>query len=834
MSKNKILIIGQDASEAKELKSILENFGYDVLNIIFTGEEAVNQILQDTPDLILIDIVSNEEIQGIGAGSKIKKLNIPIIYLTYPSGKSLIEKIKETEPYGYVIKPYDKNQLEYTIELALYKNKMEIKLKESENRCSELVNNSMVGIYKTNMKGDITFANDAMVKIFDFESVEDLKRKKVSQLYKNPNNWDISIQKLQKDGSFGHMEVEMISNKGKPVTILLSSYVEDDSISGMIMDISERKKVEEELKEREEKYRKVFNNATDMISLNLIEEDDLPGKFIEVNEVGVDRLGYTRDEFLNMKPSDIVDKNYRALMSLNAQKLKKNSKIEFEIIHVTKNGKKIPVEVNNHLFELDGQKVALAISRDITERKKTEHALEDSEERFRMLFERSNVVMTLIDPKSGNVVDANPAATNFYGYSKDELQNMNIDQINQLSPERFERATDIAMKEASNFVLPQKLANGEIRTVEIFNAPIEFKGKPIIFSIINDITQRKEIEDALRESEEKYKTLFEEDPYFNIVIDTDGTILDVNNTITKIMGLSKRDLLGKNFSQLETITNENKMDYDSKINRLLIGEHVEPFESHFKDINGNISHVLIHLKAIKDNGNISYILAIGSDITQRKIAENEIKSSLVEKNILLQEIHHRVKNNMQIISSLLNLQIKYVDDGKAVDVLKESQNRVKSMAMIHDKLYMSEDLTKINFVEYIKSLVTNLFYSYNIDEIIKPKLEIDMISLNMETAVPCGLIISELVSNCLKYAFPDGMIGEIYVSLRSVKDNYELIISDDGVGLPEEFDINNTKTLGLMLVNSLTEQIDGKISINRDNGTRYRIIFKESIYKDRI
>jgi two-component sensor histidine kinase len=189
---------------------------------------------------------------------------------------------------------------------------------------------------------------------------------------------------------------------------------------------------------------------------------------------------------------------------------------------------------------------------------------------------------------------------------------------------------------------------------------------------------------------------------------------------------------------------------------------------------------------------------------------------------------------MQIISSLLNLQIKYVDDGKAVDVLKESQNRVKSMAMIHDKLYMSDDLTLINFVDYIKSLVSNLFYSYNVEDIIKPVLKIDRVSLNMETAVPCGLIISELVSNSLKYAFPDGRIGEIFVSLKSGDEYYELIISDNGIGLPKEFDMDNIKTLGLMLVNSLTEQIDGKISINNDNGTRYTIIFKESIYKERI
>ncbi len=833
MSKIKILLIEHDTNEAKKLKSTLVHLGYDIPYIVSTAEEAVKQVLKKSPDLILMNIRSNREIEYIQAASKIKTLNIPLIYLTVSSEKSLIERVKLTEPYGYIIKPYDSTQLKHTIELAIYKNKMENKLKESEKRCSELVNNSMVGIYKTNMNGEILFANNAMVNIFDFKSIKDLKRKKLSQLYKHPEDWNNTIQKLRKNGSFSHMEVEMVTNNKTPVTILLSSYVEDNFISGMILNISKRKKIEEELKEREEKYRKVFNNANDMISLNLMKDNGLPGKFIEINEVGIERLGYTRDEFLDMTPSDIVDPNKQFEMSRNAQKLKENGNVEFEITHLTKNGKKIPVEVNNHLFELDGQKVALAISRDITERKKTELELIDSEARFRMLFERSKAVMTLIDPNSGDIIDANSSAANFYGYPKEELRKMNINQID-LSPEKNSKAINIDMIHGSNFILPQKLANGEIRTVEVFNSPIEFKGKTVVFSIVNDITQRKKMENALRKSEEKYKTLFDEDPYFNIVLSTDGTILDVNNTITKIMGISKDDMIGKNFAQLQSITEENKQDYDSKIKRILKGEYVEPFESHFTDMNGDISWVLIHLKAIMDYGNISYILAIGSDITKRRIAENEIKSSLVEKNTLLQEIHHRVKNNMQIISSLLNLQIKYVDDGKAVDVLRESQNRIKSMAMIHDKLYMSEDLKRINFVDYIKNLVSNLFYSYNVEDTIKPVFKIDMISLNMETAVPCGLIISELVSNSLKYAFPDGMVGEIFISLRSKQDNYELIISDNGVGLPEEFDIKNSKTLGLMLVNSLTDQIDGKISINGDNGTRCTIVFKESIYKDRI
>ena len=229
------------------------------------------------------------------------------------------------------------------------------------------------------------------------------------------------------------------------------------------------------------------------------------------------------------------------------------------------------------------------------------------------------------------------------------------------------------------------------------------------------------------------------------------------------------------------------------------------------------------------------LLASIIDVTKRKNTEDLIKSSLHEKSILLQEIHHRVKNNMQIISSLLNLQTRYVNDQKAIDVLKESQNRVKSMAMIHEKLYLSKDLSHINFGDYIQSLVTNLFYSYNIEKThIKPVLEVDNLNLNIDTAVPCGLIISELVSNCLKYAFPPGMNGEIFISLKFVDNKYELIIGDNGVGMSEKIDFNNLETLGLLLVNNLTEQLDGEMTVNRKQGTEFRIRFEEIKYKNRM
>lgn len=155
--------------------------------------------------------------------------------------------------------------------------------------------------------------------------------------------------------------------------------------------------------------------------------------------------------------------------------------------------------------------------------------------------------------------------------------------------------------------------------------------------------------------------------------------------------------------------------------------------------------------------------------------------------------------------------------------------------MIHEKLYLSEDLNHINFVDYIQSLVSNLFYSYNIEnEQIKSILQIENVNLNMETAIPCGLIINELISNSLKYAFPNEMKREIYVSLKSVQDVFEMIIKDNGIGLPNDLDFNNLETLGLSLVNNLTEQIDGELIINKSKGTEFKFNFKELKYKDRI
>ena len=214
------------------------------------------------------------------------------------------------------------------------------------------------------------------------------------------------------------------------------------------------------------------------------------------------------------------------------------------------------------------------------------------------------------------------------------------------------------------------------------------------------------------------------------------------------------------------------------------------------------------------------------ELLERQRIEAQIKASLQEKEVLLKEIHHRVKNNLQIISSLLDLQAGAISDPRAIAILRDSQNRVNSMGLIHERLYQAEDLARVDFAEYIQDLVNNLFYSYSID-VSTTRLTVDVadVALDVDRGIPCGLLINELVSNSLKHAFPDGRGGEIRIDLRQEEDKFILVVKDDGVGIPEEIDLQNSPSLGLKLVSTLVGQLRGRVVLERGKGTKFSIEF---------
>lgn len=336
-------------------------------------------------------------------------------------------------------------------------------------------------------------------------------------------------------------------------------------------------------------------------------------------------------------------------------------------------------------------------------------------------------------------------------------------------------------------------------------------------------------QDQFKKSELKFRSLVQLANNAIILTDSNGKIILWNKSAQEMFGYDENEILGKPiftiFPDEYHIPYKNVIDNPSK-NSENMGETYESygFKKNKVKFMLEISHISWKIN------NETFYCAIIRDITDRKRAENEIKESLKEKEALLMEIHHRVKNNMQIISSLLSLQSRYIRDKEASGIFKESQNRVKSMAMIHEKLYMSEGLARIDFEEYIKNLVNDLFNSYGTENRVKFDINADKLFLNMDTAIPCGLIINELVTNSLKYAFPPVSHNKenlIYIELHQNNGTILLTVGDNGIGLPEDIDLENTETLGIRLVKLLVDQLDGTMEINSNRGAEFRITFKQ-------
>jgi two-component sensor histidine kinase len=229
--------------------------------------------------------------------------------------------------------------------------------------------------------------------------------------------------------------------------------------------------------------------------------------------------------------------------------------------------------------------------------------------------------------------------------------------------------------------------------------------------------------------------------------------------------------------------------------------------------------------ALLGDGNIMGMIR---DVSRRKRAEEQVAASLREKEVLLKEIHHRVKNNLQIISSLLSLQADHIDDPLALAKFRESQERINSIALLHESLYRSADFARIDIAHYIQRLATNLSDTYcsTCESRVKVNVQVSHLLLDLGTAMPCGLIITELLTNSIKYAFPEGQEGEVYVRLDSDADGaIALTIGDTGVGLPPDTVLGQTDSLGLQLVDTLVKQLKGTIVISRELGTQFHITF---------
>ena len=711
-------------------------------------------------------------------------------------------------------------------------------LQESEERYRALVENSPDFIFRIDKELNFLYANygTGTFKL----SAEELVGKNLEELPLSEEIMDMIIENVQNTISTGEThEIEFRFQSINGSSFFQSHIIPEYNAKGKIetlllvnRNITKRKKAEIALKENEKKFRSLINNATDLIRIL-----DEKGVIIFDSPSSKHILGYPEGYFIGKDPLDFVHPDDREIVTKDLQEVyaKRNHGIPTEFRIKKADGSYMPVEsLSQNLIDVPEIKGIVVITHPIIERKKTED----------MLLFQADILNNVRDcvivyDIYGKIIYWNKGAEAIYGYFEEEIIGKDI-EILYLNRDKchFKHDLDgILRSEEYNGEWKGKRKDGSRVYVDVRETVMhDANGKIIgVIGVSKDISERKKAEKQIKRSEAYYRTIFENTGAATIIVEEDTTLSLVNAEFEKLYGYSKEKIEGKK-SWKEFVTSDYKDKMEEYHNLRRIDPKLAPrnYEMKFIDRYGNIKDMFTTVAIIPgtEKSLISFL-----DITDSKIAENKIKESLMEKEVLLKEIHHRVKNNLQIISSLLNLQTRCVEGKETINVLKESQNRVKTMAMVHEKLYQSEDLKDINFREYTENLVSDLFYSYGVKKgTIDLQVDVDNLNMDIDTAIPCGLIINEIVTNSLKYAFPGPNSKEmVKVQLKKQHhDKLELIISDNGRGMPDNLDIENVETLGLKMVTILVNQLKGTLELDRTNGTKFNITFKEMEYKDRI
>ncbi|MEO8399750.1 MAG: PAS domain S-box protein [Ignavibacteriaceae bacterium] len=434
----------------------------------------------------------------------------------------------------------------------------------------------------------------------------------------------------------------------------------------------------------------------------------------------------------------------------------------------------------------------------------------------------------------GTIISWSKGAEKIYGYSAKEIIGKNIsilvpqNKINELNEIYKKLKKGIKVE---NFETERINKDNLITEISVTISPIKNEEGKVIgaSAIARDISERKKMERKLIELEKRFQVMADNAPVLIWMSDTNKLCTFFNKGWLEFTGRSLEQEYGNGWAE-----GVHPDDFDMCLDIYTSAfDKREEFsmEYRLRRYDGQYRWILDKgVPRYDNNGNFEGYIGSCIDITERKKIEDRNREALREKEVLLKEIHHRVKNNLQIVSSLLNLQSSYQVDERAGEVLKESQNRIQAMAIIHQKLYSTNNLVNINFQDYMKELTENLLSSYRlITSAVNLKLDIDEVSFGLDSAITLGLLINELISNSLKHAFPSKRNGNINIFLKNLVDNkFKLVISDDGVGFPDDFDIEKRNTLGLSLVLSLVEQLNGTLELNRKKKTEFNITFEDN------
>lgn len=715
-------------------------------------------------------------------------------------------------------------------------------------------------------------------------------------------------------------EFRIITKSGKEKWLSYSArninYEGGIAVLGIAIDISDSKKILEEIEQSRQRYRAFISQSTEgiyrteaknpvSIDLNLDEQIDLIFKefyIAECNDVmakmygiasAAEMIGKKTSKFL--MPDEPANREMIKLFIQNGYKLNDSESKEEDsdgnTVYFSNNA--VGIVENGFLKRIWG------IQKDISERKKADEKLSENVEYSTILnfFTSSLLKQNTVDEILWDITKNCFSKLSFVDCSiflLDERTGKLVQRAayGRKNPKDFEiinplvlnigegiigsvAASGIAeiIKDTSHdkrYIVDDALRFSEIavpvisegKVIGVIDSEHPDKGffNEFHLNVLGSIASLCSIkivqviaQDKVKKSEERYRTFVEQssegiyrlefsetlplslDPEKQLEVMQRSTyIAECNDVFAKMYGASSsEELKGKNLNELKYVK-INSEDLDRNfINR---NYNFLEVESVVKDENGKTLYFIGNAIGIIDDGYLTGIWGVQRDVTGKKSSEEALKRSLNEKDILLKEIHHRVKNNLQIVTSLLKLQASYVDDEKVKLLFKESRNRVQSMSLIHQKLYQTKDLASIDFRDYIETVTTHLQHSFGVlEDRVSVSIEVKDIFMSIDNAIPAGLIINELVSNALKHAFPGDRKGNIYIhaAFDEFKNEYWLVIRDNGIGIQENFEFKNAATFGLKLVSTLIEQMNGSLEVVSLGGCEFRINLKSANYKER-
>jgi PAS domain S-box-containing protein len=592
------------------------------------------------------------------------------------------------------------------------------------------------------------------------------------------------------------------------------------------LEIAERKSTEAALKESEARYKELFEHSGSGIII--INHD---GKYLLVNNKAAQQFG--------MPPEDIVGKSMFDLLPHDTAKkylewnrvlINSGGSREYEDSFLIQGKHKTFLIVDQLLNHSAGFNNAIQSSSiDISYRKNAEMELKESEEKYRVLFNNEIYAICIFDLETLILLDVNEAFIEMYGYDRDDL----ISKMRILDFSAEENGTTTSINQATELgslftpLRYHKKKDGTVFPVEIVGGAYEWNGRKVMFGIIHDITQRKRAEELLQEYAERLKLTMNTAniAWWEMDLSTGNVIFDKRKT----------DMIGydsENFSHYKDfMALVHPEDYENTMNAMkgYYAGLFDRYEAEYRILTKSGEYKWFYdigsiTKKSRDGKPVK-VAGIVIDITERKYAEANIRTLLIEKELILREVHHRIKNNMSTIETLLYLQAETLKDPQTITALKDAESRVQSMMVLYDMLYKSSNTNELLVSDYLSVLVAYISDIFDIGESIHIESRVDEFILDAETLSILGIIINELLTNIMKHAFTGRKNGSIMISASGKDGNVIFVIQDNGNGMPESVDFKTSTSFGLRLVWKLVQQMEGLIRIERINGTKIILEF---------